>query len=370
MIDNKIFLQVVELALNNDKPKLVNLLHKIAVTEASKKRSSLYNQLLNLLNSYSSAEPSIATSGYNLVEDNKSLNYLPPKVWLSESNEAKIQQFIKLSQVKSSHIVSLQHINKLLLYGPPGTGKTTLGFYIAHALKKQLLYVKVSDVISSRFGETMKNFSDIFKHAKEEIIFIDEFDAFAKNRTDNVNDVGELKRIVNSMIQTLDFQSDNKIVIVATNLVESIDPAILRRFAFKIYIGGLDKEDLGDFVNFTIKENKNYKITLSTGEKNLLLELFEYLKLQTIDQITLFFQKTLMNAYFEKNNKVEFDNFIESLFYEDYFNKESIKLLKKNNQELLNKIGKLLKEKGLTQAQIAKLMGIHRNSYHTYVEEI
>ena len=371
MVDNKIFLQIVEAALEGDKTKLINLLNSLAIQEASKKRYSLYNKILNLINLYShntslSQSSAVHYQNQNILDQ----DYLPKDVWVSDINKLKIQQFIKLSQLSSTHFGSMRHINKLLLYGPPGTGKTTLGFYIARMLKKKILYVKVSDVISSKFGETMKNFSDIFKNSQEEVIFIDEFDAFAKNRKDNSNDVGELKRIVNSMIQTLDFQSKNKIVIVATNLVDTIDPAILRRFAFKIYIGKLEKNELKEFINFIITKEDNFDVKMQKEEKDLLLDIFEYINIDTIDQINLFFEKTFMTAFFEKRKVIELNNFIEVLFFEDYFNKDKVKIIKKSNPQILNKMGALLRDKGLTKQEIASLMGIHRNSYSTYVEEI
>ena len=130
-------------------------------------------------------------------------------------------------------------------------------------------YVKVSDVISYKFGETLKNISEVFNDGDSSIIFIDEFDAFAKSRFDS-NDVGELKRIVNSLIQTLDMLPSNKIVIVATNLVETIDPAIARRFPIKVHVGKLNKSERMDFINFLVKQSY---IPIKLSKKDL--ELFD-----------------------------------------------------------------------------------------------
>ncbi|EGI6065972.1 AAA family ATPase [Salmonella enterica] len=126
----------------------------------------------------------------------------------------------------------------LLLSGPPGTGKTLVAGHIAAQLNKPLYVVRLDSVISSLLGDTAKNLRQIFDFvpSKNGVLFLDEVDAVAKLR-DDTHEVGELKRVVNTLIQGLDSLDDNAVVIAATNHSGLLDPAIWRRFPFKIKFG-------------------------------------------------------------------------------------------------------------------------------------
>lgn len=123
----------------------------------------------------------------------------------------------------------------LLLSGPPGTGKTLLAGHVAAQLGLPLYAVRLDSVISSLLGDTAKNIRSIFDYVSLHpgILFIDEMDAVAKLRSDQ-HELGELKRVVNTLIQGLDSLDDRAIVIGATNHAELLDPAIWRRFPYKI----------------------------------------------------------------------------------------------------------------------------------------
>lgn len=123
----------------------------------------------------------------------------------------------------------------LLLSGPPGTGKTLVAGHIAAQLNRPLYIVRLDSVISSLLGDTAKNLRQIFDFApkKNAILFLDEVDAVAKLRDDR-HELGELKRVVNTLIQGLDSLDDHAVVIAATNHSGLLDPAIWRRFPYKI----------------------------------------------------------------------------------------------------------------------------------------
>ena len=86
-------------------------------------------------------------------------------------------------------------------------------------------------LVSSLLGSTAKNIHKIFEYAsrRECVLFLDEFDVIAKLRNDK-NELGELKRVVNSLIQNIDMFSSNSILIAATNHQELLDSAVWRRF--------------------------------------------------------------------------------------------------------------------------------------------
>lgn len=364
MATYKTILRISELGLKGDKNSLRKLLQKVAVEEVNNGKHSLYNGLIKLVNKYSNASSEdFSSSSFQETTLIKHVNpegYLPEKIWISAKLEKQLANFINFYKNRRNlRTSSINHLNKILLYGLPGTGKTTLGFYIAKSLKKELRYVKISDIVSSRFGETIKNFSNLFDHSTEEVIFIDEFDAFAKNREDN-NDVGELKRIVNAIIQILDFQASNKIVIVSTNLANSIDPAISRRFAFRILVDELDMHEAEEFFSFLVKGK--VQIDLSSDEIRFILGLLDSL---TIDSIRVVFEKVLLTGILNKKERIQFKDFLESLFMEGYFDKKRVKVIKKKSQKKFNVLKDTL-EARFTQKEICEMLGMHRNSYKNY----
>ncbi|MDR2704572.1 MAG: ATP-binding protein [Planctomycetaceae bacterium] len=122
--------------------------------------------------------------------------------------------------------------NKLLFWGPPGCGKSYTAAYIAHELGMLLGTVQISTLISSFLGDTASHIQKIFDTAEKTplVLFFDEVDSIAKQR-DDPNDVGELKRVVNSLLQAMDsFRSTKSIIIAASNHQYLLDPAIWRRF--------------------------------------------------------------------------------------------------------------------------------------------
>jgi len=125
----------------------------------------------------------------------------------------------------------------MLVYGPPGCGKTQLGRYISARLGLPLLTARTDGLISSYLGTTAKNLRSLFEHAmcRPCVFFLDEFDAIAKLRDDQ-HELGELKRVVVSLLQNIDALDNETILIAATNHDHLLDPAIWRRFAYKVRI--------------------------------------------------------------------------------------------------------------------------------------
>ena len=148
--------------------------------------------------------------------------------------------------------------NKLLLYGPSGCGKTLASYVVAGELEKMMVVVNLGAIVSSKLGETSKNLSKIFRKAASEdcIIFIDEFDSLGKVR-DYGQDHGEMKRVVNTILQLFDYLPQSSIVIAATNQKEMLDDALLRRFDFSIGFKLPTEKEIKDLISLTLK-NGNF----------------------------------------------------------------------------------------------------------------
>ncbi|WP_367194475.1 AAA family ATPase [Amorphus sp. 3PC139-8] len=190
---------------------------------------------------YAEALPRDVASRLPLVEEGQWPT--TPAILGGEASHA-ISQFIE----DAKHIALLAEKGVsarlgLLLFGPPGTGKTLLAGHIAAALERPFYIARLDSLISSRLGETAKNIRGIFDFVptRNAVLFLDEIDAVAKLRDDR-HELGELKRVVNTVLQGLDSLSDDVVTIGATNHPHLLDPAIWRRFPYKAELGLPDSD--------------------------------------------------------------------------------------------------------------------------------
>lgn len=120
---------------------------------------------------------------------------------------------------------------KLLLLGPPGAGKTMTAAALAGEMHLPLFTVVLDGLITKFMGETAAKLRVVFDAIAETrgVYFFDEFDAIGSNRGER-NDVGEIRRVLNSFLQFLEEDDSHSLIIAATNHPELLDPALYRRF--------------------------------------------------------------------------------------------------------------------------------------------
>lgn len=158
-------------------------------------------------------------------------NLLLPSAITSRIREfiANVQRYDELARVNAAMP------SRLLAYGPPGTGKTKLARFIAAKLRLPLLTVRCDTLVSSLLGQTSRNLRRVFEYAQQRpcVLLLDEFDALATARG-NDRDVGELQRVVIALLQNIDAITESTVVIAATNHDRLLDPAVWRRFSFRV----------------------------------------------------------------------------------------------------------------------------------------
>ncbi len=125
----------------------------------------------------------------------------------------------------------LKNRKTILLYGPPGCGKSLGAKRLAWNTGLPLLKVRFDALLSSYFGESATNLRTVFEAAKERpcVLLLDECDFIARSRT-NSRDIGEASRIVNSLLQLMEEYDAPGLLVATTNVEESLDSALFRRF--------------------------------------------------------------------------------------------------------------------------------------------
>lgn len=150
-------------------------------------------------------------------------------------------------------------MSKFLFYGAPGTGKTESAFQIARLLERDILSVHLEQLIDSRLGETSKNVTRLFDEINhlmygKVIVIFDELDALVLNRS-SANDLREMSRVTSTFLRELDTLSDQIVVIATTNLFESFDKALSRRFDAIVSFDRYSKEDLIEIADAMLTSN-------------------------------------------------------------------------------------------------------------------
>ena len=120
--------------------------------------------------------------------------------------------------------------NRILMVGPPGCGKTMTAEALSGSLGLGMAYVHLDSLISMYMGRTGSNIASVFGFARRTgyVLFLDEFDAIARDR--GLDDVGEAKRVLATVLQNLDSLPVDVMVVAATNMADDLDPAVTRRF--------------------------------------------------------------------------------------------------------------------------------------------
>jgi len=160
-----------------------------------------------------------------------------PKVRLSEmvlapETKGQLAQIIlEYHQQHKLRAHGLSARRKLLLVGPPGSGKTMTASTLAGELNVPLLAIQLHSVITKFMGETAAKLHLIFEAMQRTrgVYLFDEFDALGSSR-DQSNDIGEMRRVLNSFLQFLEQDDSDSIIIAATNHVGKLDSALFRRF--------------------------------------------------------------------------------------------------------------------------------------------
>src|SRR5271168_2142560 len=232
--------------------------------------------------------PVDADSRFPLIERVHLKTLSEPPVVLGQDQWDTVNEFLSIAKsYAQADVHGLTTSLSFLMYGPPGTGKSRLARYIAQELGLDLYVARLDGLISSFLGSTSKNIRALFDFAAKTpcVLFLDEFDAIAKLRGDS-QELGELKRVVNSFIQNLDTLGSQSIVLAATNHRELLDSAIWRRFGYRLAL-----DFPGADLRRTMWENFAKELHFSLRDTELLVDLSEGFSGSDINEVCVRLQR-------------------------------------------------------------------------------
>lgn len=236
--------------IDGDEGRFLSIAMQVAAHEAKLGHGKLAEELRDLIDAAKSHSQNLVGTG-KLVPLNKprgellgllSVSY--PRTRLSEmilddSVSIKLKRTVKeqrfFDKLKE---YGLSPRRKLLFVGPPGTGKTMTAAALAGELGVPLFLVRLDALITKYMGETAAKLRQVFDAITEVrgIYFFDEFDAIGSQRG-MANDVGEIRRVLNSFLQMIEQDQSHSVIIAATNHPDVLDYALFRRFDDMIQYG-------------------------------------------------------------------------------------------------------------------------------------
>jgi len=162
------------------------------------------------------------------VEPIERLSDLIVSEQILERIERIINEYIQVDKLRRHN---LENRRKILLSGPPGTGKTMTASIIANELELPLYVILMDKMVTKFMGETSAKLRQVFDciEEKQGVYLFDEFDAIGTHRAKD-NDVGEMRRVLNSFLQFIEHDNSESLIIAATNNLGLLDQALFRRF--------------------------------------------------------------------------------------------------------------------------------------------
>lgn len=254
--------------LSQDDDQFYSVAMQVAAHEAKQGHGQLAQELRDMIDAAKSRLSAGQTSSpYSIAKPRGELANLLrvsyPKNRLGElvldkTVEAQLSRIIKEQRLFTrirEHGLSPRR--KLLLVGPPGTGKTMTASVLAGELGLPLFLVRLDALITKFMGETAAKLRQVFDSVSNVrgVYFFDEFDAIGSHRG-ITNDVGEIRRVLNSFLQMIEQDHSNSLIIAATNHPEILDRALFRRFDTvieyhlpdSVQIANLIRTRLGEFL--------------------------------------------------------------------------------------------------------------------------
>lgn len=227
-----------------DESRFFSTAMQIAASEARKGHTTFAQELKSLIDQAKKGRINSSLDSAKTIsiskpkrELNELIEVFQPKIRLTdmvlntEVRESLNRVIEEQRKFKLLQQYNLSPKRKLLLTGIPGCGKTMTAQALAGELGLTVFIIRLDGLISKFMGESIAKLRMIFDAMEDNrgVYLFDEFDSIGAQR-DQGQDVGEIKRVLNSFLINIEKDQSNSIIIAATNLPESLDKALFRRF--------------------------------------------------------------------------------------------------------------------------------------------
>lgn len=249
MANGKILRQLIKAGSSGDLDAFRSVSEAVIQEERQKQHHLLANDLEKILYSDTLSNKKTRTKNKHLplppIDKEKGLGLLDIRQPSRSLEELILPagSFIAIEELLEEHRRSdiinsfgMKPSNKIIFYGPPGCGKTLAAEVVAFELDMPLAIVRLDALVSALLGETAANLNKVFEFISinKMVVLFDEFDAIGKERSDS-GEHGELRRVVNAVLQMMDAYMGESIILAATNHEHILDSAIWRRFDETVY---------------------------------------------------------------------------------------------------------------------------------------
>jgi len=296
-------LSLIKSHFNNEPERFTTIAFQIAAHEARLGHTSIANEIKILIDK--SKDNVNRNKSFNkdlegLMIENTPIQRLPDLIvtdFIKNKIVKIISEFVQRDKLQRHN---LENRRKILLSGPPGTGKTLSAYIIANELNLPIYTILMEKIVSKFMGETSTKLRQVFDFIQQRqgVYLFDEFDAIGGERSLD-NDVGEMRRVLNSFLQFIERDNSQSLIIAITNNQKLLDTALFRRFDDVIlYKLPTPKEKLELLNNRLAQYNK--KINFKQLLPNINGLSHAEINLACLDAI----KETILNENIEMNNKL------------------------------------------------------------------
>jgi len=287
---------LIKMHFENNDDKFRTIALQIAAHEAKIGHPSSARDIKNLVQSpkYEVSRKILKFTGNNEAVERKcsieTFDQLVVADILEENIGRLINEYRKKELLRKN---GLKNRSKILCIGDPGTGKTMTATVISNELSLPLYVIQIEKLITKYMGEASVKLKQVFDNIYEipGVYLFDEFDAIGSDRSLD-NDVGEMRRILNSFLQYIENDDSNSIIIAATNNPKILDRALFRRFddvwKYKIpdqeQITRLIKMKLSDFDLKDILNKKTFEVADGLNHADIVKACEETIKYSILEQ--------------------------------------------------------------------------------------
>jgi SpoVK/Ycf46/Vps4 family AAA+-type ATPase len=219
---------------NNEPERFTTIALQIAAHEAKLGHTTVANEIKLLIDKGREAKFKNKTFSPDLqgliIENVPAVNLtdIISSADIKSKIERIISEFVQRDKLRKH---DLENRRKILLSGPPGTGKTLTASIIANELNLPLFTILMDKMVTKYMGETSAKLRQVFDliEQRQGVYLFDEFDAIGGERSRD-NDVGEMRRVLNSFLQFIERDHSGSLIIAITNNKALLDQALFRRF--------------------------------------------------------------------------------------------------------------------------------------------